>query len=193
MRRPSPNRDGPSPESAVARRHRDPVAATQCGAADVPASGNGRRAHIQTLGSRCRRLTAGLLLAVVVAACGDGGTAIPTLSFVPSFSSVPSLGQAWVGWFASLSGGTRTATMTLFQVGPALTGFWTIFEAEGPASGDLTGTIVGSTALLTLRPYAPDACTTSVVALVRSMRLEGTWSRRDCGTEEVGTFILNGQ
>ena len=83
--------------------------------------------------------------------------------------------------------------MTLFQVGPALTGFWTIFEAEGPASGDLTGTIVGSTALLTLRPYAPDACTTSVVALVRSMRLEGTWSRRDCGTEEVGTFILNGQ
>ena len=187
MRLPFPDGDAPPPESAFARRHRDPLAAIQCGAADVPASGNGRRARIQTLGSRCRRLTAGLLLAVVVAACGDGGTAIPTLS------SVPSLGQAWVGWFASLSGGTRTATMTLFQVGPALTGFWTIFEADGPASGDLTGTVVGSTALLMLRPYAPGACPISVVALVRSTRLEGTWSTRDCGTEVVGTFILNGQ
>lgn len=83
--------------------------------------------------------------------------------------------------------------MTLFQVGPALTGFWTIFEADGPASGNLTGTIVESTALLMLRPYAPGACTISVVALVRSTRLEGTWSKRDCGTEEVGTFILDGQ
>ena len=153
----------------------------------MAAPGNGPREAPHILGSRCRRLTAGLLLAVVVTACGDGGTAVPTLS------SVPSLGQAWVGWFASLSGGTRTAAMTLFQVGPALTGFWTIFEVEGPASGNLTGTIVGSTALLTLRPYDPDACTISVVALVQSMRLVGTWSTRDCGTEEVGTFILDGQ
>ena len=83
--------------------------------------------------------------------------------------------------------------MTLFQSGPALTGFWSVFEAGGPVSGNLTGSIVGSTALLALRPYTPGACEVSVVALVRSMRLEGTWSRRDCGTEEVGTFVLDGQ
>ena len=187
MKRPSPNGGGRSPESAVARRHRDPVAAIQCRARDVVGPANGRREGAHILGSRCRRLTAGLLLALVVNACGDLGTAIPTLS------SAPSLRQSWVGWFASLSGGTRTATMTLFQVGPALTGFWTIFEADGPASGNLTGTVAGSTALLMLRPYAPGACTISVVALVRDMRLEGTWSTRDCGTEEVGTFVLNGQ
>ena len=187
MRLSSPNGDGLSPASAFTRRHRDPVATIRCGATDVPASGNGRREGAQTLGSCCRRLMAGLLLALVVTACGDVGTALPMLSY----GSSP--GQAWVGFFSSLSGGTRTATMTLFRSGPALTGFWTIFEADGPASGNLTGTIVGSTALLELRPYVPDACAIAVVALVRSMRLEGTWSKRDCGTEEVGTFMLNGQ
>lgn len=166
---------------------RDPVAAIRIGVAGAPAPANGPPGRIHALGSSCRRLRAGLLLALVVTACGDGGTAVPTLPFAPS------LGQAWVGWFASLSGGTRTATMTLFQSGPALTGFWTVFEADGPASGDLTGSIVGSTALLTLRPYAPDACAVSVVALIRSTRLEGTWSTRDCGREEVGTFVLDGQ
>ncbi len=130
---------------------------------------------------------AGLFLAFAVAACGDGGTAVPT------FLSDPSLGRTWVGWFSSLSAGTRTATMTLVQTGPAVTGFWTIFEADGPVSGNLTGTMAGTTALLALRPYAPDACVISVVALVRSMRLEGTWSTRDCGTENAGTFVLNGQ
>ena len=83
--------------------------------------------------------------------------------------------------------------MTLVQSGPAVTGFWTIFKADGPVSGNLTGTMAGSTALLTLRPYTPGACVISVVALVRSMRLEGTWSTRDCGTEDVGTFVLNSQ
>lgn len=83
--------------------------------------------------------------------------------------------------------------MTLVQSGPALTGFWTIFEADGPVSGNLTGTMTGSTALLTLRPYTPGACAISVVALVRNRRLEGTWSKRDCGTEEIGTFVLNSQ
>ena len=124
-------------------------------------------------GSRCRRLMAGLFLTFAVATCGDGGTAVPT------FLSDPSLGRRWVGWFSSLSTGTRTATMTLVRSGPAVTGFWTIFEADGPVSGNLTGTMTGSTALPRLRPYTPGACAISVVALVRSMRLEGTWSTRD--------------
>lgn len=144
MRRPSPDGDARPPESAVARRHRDPVAAIQCGATDVPASGNGRREGAHTLGSCCRRLTAGPCrhrlrrwrhghpdaLVLSVARTGMGGMVRQPL------------------------GGTRTATMILFRSGLALTGFWTILEADGPASGNLTGTIGGSTALLMLRPRA---------------------------------------
>ena len=187
MRLPSPQPDSRPPASAFSPRQRDPVAAIRFGVAGAPAPANGPCGRIHSLGSRCRRLRAGLLMALVVTACGDGGTAVPTLPFAPS------LGQAWVGWLVSLPRGTRTVTITLFQSGPAVTGFWTVFEADGPASGTLTGTIVGSTALLTLRPYAPDACAISVVAVIRSARLEGTWSKRDCGREEIGTVILDGQ
>ena len=75
-------------------------------------------------------------------------------------------------------------------MGAVLLAVWTLFDTDGLLSGDLTGTVVGSTAFLTLRSYDTAACSISMVALVASMRLEGTWSAVDCATEDVGTFRL---
>lgn len=128
-----------------------------------------------------------MLLAVLAAGCGEGGLG---LSAGPSGAS---LAGTWAGWFSSITTGTRTTRATLFQVGSVITGFWTFFYMNGTISGDVSGSIVGSTALLTLRPYSSSECSLSVVAIIGNDRLEGTWSTTDCDTSDVGTFSLTRQ
>ncbi len=128
-----------------------------------------------------------MLLAVLAAGCGEGGLG---LSAGPSGVS---LAGTWSGWFSSITTGTRTTRATLFQVGSVLTGFWTFFYMNGTISGDLTGSVVGSTALLTLRPTSSSGCSLSVVAIIGNDRLEGSWSTTDCDTRDVGTFSLTRQ
>ena len=131
-----------------------------------------------------RRLIGAVLLAVLVAACDEFGLLIPT------GPSGESLDGSWMGWFTSVSAGTRTATATLFQTGSVVGGIWTIFDTDGSISGDLFGSVVGSTAVLTLRPTSSDGCSMSIVATVTRTTLEGTWSSADCDTRDTGTFRL---
>ena len=132
-----------------------------------------------------RRLVCVVLLAGLVAACGENGFPVPT---APSDDS---LHGTWIGWFSSITTGTRTVTATLFQVGSVISGFWTIVDTSGVMSGNLTGSVVGSTALLTLHQTVSAGCSLSVIAIVTSAtRLEGSWSSIDCEPRDVGTFRL---
>lgn len=140
------------------------------------------------VGPRRRWLRYVVLLALLAGSCGEDG---PTLPTVPSG---PSLDGTWLGWFSSVSAGLRTATVTFFQTGVVLSGFWTIFENDGSTSGTLTGTVVGSTVLLTLQPYDTAECSISmVVAIATATRMEGTWQTRDCGMALAGTFQFTPQ
>lgn len=152
-------------------------------------SGSNRTAHgsVRAGSLRRLRLTGAVVLAVLAGSCGDGGLVVPVAP------SGPSLEGTWLGWFSSVSTGLRPATMTVFQAGPAVSGFWTTFEAGRTASGNLTGTVAGSTAFLTLRPYDAGGCSMSMVVIVTDERLEGTWSTLDCGSEDAGVFQLTPQ
>ena len=130
-----------------------------------------------------------VLLAVLAVACGDGGPVAPT---APTPVSAP-LSDSWLGWFTSVSTGHKTATMTLFHVGSVVTGFLTLFGPDDSISGNLTGGVVGATALLTFRPTDAARCSMSIVAIVSGTTLEGTWSTLDCGTKDLGTFRLTRQ
>ena len=128
------------------------------------------------------------LLAVLATGC-DGLVVSPALPSGP-------LAGAWVGWFSSISTGLKTASVTLFHTGSVVSGFWTILDPVNNESmfGELVGTEVGSTALLTLQRTDSDGCSLEVVALVTSTALEGTWSTPDaCGMQDVGTFRLTRQ
>ena len=126
---------------------------------------------------------------VLAVACGDGGPAAPT---TPTPVSAP-LSGSWLGWFTSVSTGHKTAVATLFPVGSVITGFLTLFNPDESMSGDLTGGVVGATALLTFRPTDAARCSMSIVVIVSSTTLEGTWSTLDCGMEDLGTFRLTRQ
>ena len=128
-------------------------------------------------------------MAALASGCGEDGLALPTSPSSPSLSGT-SLSGTWGGWFTSPSAGIRTATVTLFHVGPVVSGVWTIFDVEGSAAGVITGTVVGSTALLTLQPTDSDGCPQLIVARFWSTTLEGTWSTPDCETQSLGTFRL---
>lgn len=128
-----------------------------------------------------------VLLALLAGGCGEGGQ-----GFLAGPSGV-SLAGTWSGWFSSITTGTRTTRATLFQVGSLITGFWTFFYGNGTLSGDVNGSIVGSTALLTLRPTSAPECSLSVVAIIGNDRLEGSWSTTDCSMHDVGTFSLTRQ
>lgn len=145
------------------------------------------RQRARRSGPASRRLLGVVLLAALAAACGEGGSLLPT---GPSSAS---LAGTWMGWFSSVTTGTRTTTATLFQVGSVITGFWTIFDRGGSISGDFIGSVVGTTALLTLRPTSSPGCSLSVVAIIGNDRLEGSWSTTDCNTRDVGTFSLTRQ
>ena len=131
------------------------------------------------------RLIVAVLLTALASACVEAGLGIPTTP------SGPSLGGTWLGSFTSTSGETRTATVTLNHWDALLSGLWTMAATRGTTSGDLTGTLVGSTAFLTLRPYDRTACTMSLVAADTTLQLAGTWSTRDCEDDERGTFLLS--
>lgn len=137
------------------------------------------------------RLLGVVLLVVSVIAC-DGGLVPPT---APSFGGSlagGSLAGTWTGWFSSVTTGNKTVTVTIFQLGSVVTGFWTMFDFDDSSmSGDLTGGIVGSTAVLTLRPTDLGACSMSVAARVVGATLEGSWSMLECETGDAGTFQLS--
>ncbi len=129
-----------------------------------------------------------VLLAVLSGGCGENGLILPT---VPSG---PSLSGTWLGWFSSVTAGFRTATVTFLQTGVVLHGFWTIFDMNGSTSGAVTGTVAGSTAILTLQPYDTEKCSISmVVAIATVARMEGTWQTVDCGMAATGTFRFTPQ
>jgi len=130
-----------------------------------------------------QRLIGALLLAVFVGSCGEGGLGIPT---VPSG---PMLSGTWMGWLSSITTGIRTGRFTLFQTGPVLTGVYTLFEPNRLTFGTLSGTVIGSTAFLTLHPDDAAACTISMTsAITTPTRLEGTWRTEDCDIANSGTF-----
>ena len=130
------------------------------------------------------RLIVAVLLPALANACVEGGLGIPTTP------SGPSLGGG-VGSFASTSGETRTATVTLNHWDSFLSGLCTMATARGTTSGDLTGTVIGSTAFLTLRRYDRAACRMSLVAAETTLQLAGTWSTLDCEHDKRRTFLLS--
>lgn len=139
------------------------------------------------------RLLGGVLLVVSVIAC-DGGLVLPTAPSAGGSSAGGSLAGTWTGWFSSVTTGNKTVTVTIFQIGSVVTGFWTMFDFDDSSmSGNLTGGLVGSTAVLTLRPTNLGACSMSVAARVAGATLEGGWSMIECETEDVGTFRLSRQ
>ncbi|MXY22922.1 MAG: hypothetical protein F4Y45_00145 [Acidobacteria bacterium] len=154
----------------------------------MPTSTGKPRGILGAVGLWTRWLRSVVLLAVLAGSCGEFGPSIPTAP------SGPSLNGTWLGWFSSLSTEFRTATLTLLQTGFVLSGFWTVFEADGTRSGTLTGTVAGSTAILTLQPYDTAECSISmVVAIATTTRMEGTWETRDCAMAHTGTFRFTPQ
>lgn len=154
----------------------------------MPTSTRTARGILGAVGARTRWLRYVVLLAVLAASCGEFGSTIPTAP------SGPSLNGTWLGWFSSLTTEFRTATVTLFQTGFVLSGFWTVFKPDGSTSGTVTGTVAGSTAILTLQPYDTAECSISmVVAIATTTRMEGSWQTRDCAMAHTGTFQFTPQ
>ena len=138
-----------------------------------------------------------VLLVVWSAAC-DGGLVAPATPSSPGgLLNGATLAGTWSGWLASATTGRRSVTVTMFEAVSVASGSWTIFDADTSTSGNLVGTVIGSTAFLTLRLRNPNTCGISIVAsvtsvyLVASTTLNGTWSTlRECEMPDRGAVDL---
>ena len=166
----------------------------------LPNPDSGLSAHLLTRPAtrgRLSRLLAVALLVVWSTAC-DGSLVAPATPSSPGgLLNGATLTGTWSGWLANATTGRSSATVTMFEAASVVSGSWTIFDADTSTSGNLVGTVIGSTAFLTLRPRNPNTCGISIVAsvtsvhLVASTTLNGTWSTlRECEMPDRGTIYL---
>jgi len=141
------------------------------------------------------RLGCGVAISLALAAC---------TSSAPAAHRPVSLAGTWSGAMTDAVSGPSIVKVVISQAGTALSGTWTMtypdptfndFQTEiGNNSGELSGTIAGGTAEVTLLPARAEACQFMVTSTAGDASLRGTWtSNSACLRTDSGNLELSRQ
>jgi hypothetical protein len=131
-----------------------------------------------------KRITLVVALVALVS-CGGGS---------PSAPSAVQVAGTWSGSITSNQvAGSGPARITIAQSGSSLTGTWQVTGPNGPDSGNMTGSMNGSSASMSLTPSVPGTCPYSVTATFAGSSMTGTYATQNCTASGSGGVALTKQ
>ena len=120
---------------------------------------------------------------VWLTACSDSSTS-PTPT---------DLSGTWTGTLTDSRVGNGTARVTFSPSGTGLSGTWssTFPDPSNNNSGTLSGSVNGSSVMITLTPSVPISCPFQVTATVAGNQMTGTYAAVNCSVPDSGSISLS--
>jgi hypothetical protein len=110
----------------------------------------------------------------------------------PGGPSDISLTGTWTGTASGSLTSDGSVQVNLTHTGSTISGTWAPI-VQGGSGGTVSGTINGSTVLLTLTPNNSAFCPVAVTATVTASQISGTYATINCSVSLTGTFDVTRQ
>lgn len=104
-----------------------------------------------------------------------------------------SYGGSWVGTINDSVAGRGTMTVSMSQFGSQVKGSWTATYASSAAGGSLTGTVSGTSVVMSLVPSNSSLCPYNAVTNLVGSTLSGNYTAYNCSKTITGTLTITKQ